>query len=142
MGANKDLKLLTEIGFSVTLRGLDANVDQIFDVVEREKPENAAGPIGRALQALVRRDLDTAIDILKTKGVTAAVAAKEAKSILALALKLAGRDAESHRVASEIAGDDSNAARFATKLAKASAGAEEDIHDHAPAPQFAQAVNA
>lgn len=141
MGANNDLKLLTEIGFSVTLRGLDSNVDPIFDVVEKEKPENAAGPIGRALQALVRRDLDTAIDILKTKGVTAAVAAKEAQSILALALKLAGRDHESRRVAAEIAGEDSNAAKFAAKLAKVGADDDED-ETPAPAPQFAQAVNA
>ena len=135
MGADKDLKLLTEIGFSVTLRGLEGNMDPIFAAVEQEKPENAAGPIGRALQALVKRDLDTAIDILKTKGITAAVAAKEAQSILALTLKLAGREAESRKVAAEIAGTDTNAARFAAKIAKA--GEEEEKTRQ---PQMAQAV--
>ncbi|MEL6477481.1 MAG: hypothetical protein AAFR17_09145 [Pseudomonadota bacterium] len=137
MGADKDLKLLTEIGFSVTLRGLGGNMDPIFAAIEQEKPENAAGPIGRALQALVKRDFETAIDILRTKGVNAAVAAKEAQSILALALKLSGREAESRKLAAEIAGTDTNAARFAARLAR-----KDEAEEDAPAPEMARAVNA
>lgn len=121
---NNDLKLLSEIGFSTTLRGLDVDADSIFEGLASERPDNAAGVIGKALRALVRRDFDAAIRMLQERGINAEVASDEARSVLALALKLAGRENEAVSTANTIKSKRSNAAQFADLVAKASAGSD------------------
>jgi thioredoxin-like negative regulator of GroEL len=112
-----DLQLLTEIALSAAARGYAERVEPIFAALALLRPDNAAAAIGRALSALARRDADTAIEILKRDGVRARVCAAEARALLAIALRMAGRDTEARALCRALAdGRDGPARKVALGL--------------------------
>lgn len=98
-----DLQLLAEIGLSAAARGMGMRAEPIFEALASLHPENAAAAIGRALTALARRDSDHAIEILKRDGIGAKVCAAEAQALLAIALTMAGRNAEARTICQTLA---------------------------------------
>ena len=93
-----DLQLLAEIGLSAAARGMAERAEPIFAALATFHPENAAAAIGRALGALARRDCDHAIEILQRDGIGAKICAAEAQALLAIALTMAGRNAEARSI--------------------------------------------
>jgi hypothetical protein len=112
-----DLQLLAEIGLSAAARGYGSRVEPIFAALAILRPDNAAAAIGRALDAIARRDCDAAIEILKSQGIRARICAAEAQALLAVALVAAGRNAEARAICrSLVAGKSGPARRVAEGL--------------------------
>ena len=98
----RDLKLLAEIGFSAAARGLGDLAKPIFAALKEYKPDHAAAAIGYATSAIVSRDFEAAVRVLKRDGVTATHAKTEAKAMLLIAMIMAGQKAEAGSLQQEL----------------------------------------
>ena len=116
IATDQELQLLTQIGYSAVIRGLVDESRPIFTALEICAPGNAAAAIGIALGSLIRGDLDRAIDKLKRDGINKAHSGDEAKAILMIALKLAGRHEEAAILKRDMAGVGGPARQLATML--------------------------
>ncbi len=113
-----DMKLLTEAGYSAILRNIDTDVTPIFEALVTWMPEQAAGTIGLALQALVAGDFARAdamlVDVIAGKLEGGA----EARAILALCRALQNDHASAGELARELEGQGGSAEAFATLLVR------------------------
>ncbi len=96
------VKLLYEIGLSAASRGFGEETKPIFDAFAVCFPDHAGSAIGYAMIALSKNDFDGAISVLKRDGITKSVCAYEAKGLLAVALNMAGREAEARDLQREL----------------------------------------
>lgn len=110
-----DMKLLVETGYSSIMRHTGAEIGPIFAALDVWLPDNTAGPVGQALELAVQGSFDEADDLL-TKAIAERPTGKgEAKAILAL-VKAMRRDMPAvEKIAAELEGQDTSAARM-TKL--------------------------
>ncbi|MEZ5824752.1 MAG: hypothetical protein R3C97_08445 [Geminicoccaceae bacterium] len=116
IATDEELQLLTQIGYSAVVRGLVDESRPIFDALAVCAPGNAASAIGIALGALIRGDLDRAIDTLRRDGIDKPRSGNEAKAILMIALQLAGRQEEAELLKRDMAGVSGPARQLATLL--------------------------
>lgn len=101
----EDTRLLTEIGFIALSAGLEGPAETIFRGIEAARPNQEAGPIGRALVHMARGELDPAITILRTLPPSDA-----ALGYLGLALARRGDGAEARAILQRVARTSSDAA--------------------------------
>lgn len=101
----EDTRLLTEIGFIALSAGLEGPAEKIFRGIEAARPNQEAGPIGRALVHMARGELDPAIAILR-----ALPPSDAALSYLGLALVRRGDGAEAKAILQRVARTSSDAA--------------------------------
>lgn len=111
-----DMKLLIEAGYSGVLRNIDTDVTPIFDAIDSWLPDNGAGSIGHALQALVAGDYARADDLLQAVIDDRPQGKPEARSILALCKALQNDDVGAERLARELQGEGGAAEEFARLL--------------------------
>src|SRR5262245_32868401 len=110
------VKTLMEIGILAAGRGLHEHARTIFEGLEAVRPTSEGPPIGKALIHMSRNEHDAAVGILR-EVLTRHPASLEAKMILGLSLKLAGRNAECGSIAKELDGTgDAKAKSFAAGL--------------------------
>lgn len=111
------LQLLAEIAFACTGRQIDAPVSAIYEALVLLRPNHAAGAIGLGLEAMLRRDPATAIEVLRRDGITRPRGREEAKAFLLLASKLAHDETAIRELAGELRrAESASAQRFAAYL--------------------------
>ncbi|NVK32343.1 MAG: hypothetical protein HWE20_15145 [Gammaproteobacteria bacterium] len=98
---SKHAYLLTEIGYAAAMLGEGKSVDPIFDLLMKELPNNAAGAIGKAINALSDNNADRAVEVLEQHGLGKEVSADEARAIHLLALFLGGRKDDAEALAQD-----------------------------------------
>jgi hypothetical protein len=109
-------RTLMEIGFMAAGCGLHEQARTIFDGLEAVRPTSEGPPIGRALIHLGRKEHDVAVGILRDV-VAGHPASLEAKMMLGIALKVAGRNAECSSVVRDLeASGDAKAKSVAAAL--------------------------
>lgn len=111
-----DMKLLTECGYSGVLRNIDTDLTPIFDALETWLPDQGAGPIGHALQAMVDGRFDEAEDRLAALIKSERSGRDEGRAILAMVHALKKDMPAAEQVASELEGQGGPAEGFATLL--------------------------
>jgi hypothetical protein len=105
-----------EVGLMAAGCGLHEHAWTIFEGLEAVRPTSEGPPIGKALIHLGRKEHDVAIGILRDV-LARHPASLEAKMMLGLALKVAGRNAECSSVVKELeASGDAKAKAFAAGL--------------------------
>jgi hypothetical protein len=110
------VKTLMEVGILATGCGLYEHARTIFEGIEAIRPASDGPPIGRALIHMSRKEHEVAIGILR-EVLAKHPASLEAKMMLGLALKLAGRNAECDGVVKDLDGSsDVRAKAFAAGL--------------------------
>jgi hypothetical protein len=102
------VKTLMELGILAVGCGLKEHAQTIFEGLEAVRPTSEGPPIGKALIHMSRNEHDAAVGILRNV-LTQHPASLEAKMLLGLTLKMAGRNAECGSVAKEL--DDSGDAK-------------------------------
>ena len=112
----EELKILTEIGYSAAARGMGDRARPIFEALAICMPDNAAAAIGYALLAIVQGDFNQAITVLERDGIGKRENADGAKSILLMALKLAGRELDAARLSRELSAAPGAVRSFAAAL--------------------------
>lgn len=112
----EELKILTEIGYSAAARGMGDRARPIFDALAVCLPDNAAAAIGYALLAIVDGEFNKAVEVLEKDGIRKKDNADGAKSILLMALKLAGRELEAARLSRELASAPTAVRNFAAAM--------------------------
>ncbi|MEM8693414.1 MAG: hypothetical protein AAGG57_16205 [Pseudomonadota bacterium] len=111
-----DMKLLTECGYSGILRNIDVTLTPIFEALEAWMPDQSAGPIGLALEAMVDGDYRSADDILTGLLTTKRNGRDEARAILAMCKALQKDTNSAEELASELEGQGGSAETFASLL--------------------------
>jgi thioredoxin-like negative regulator of GroEL len=107
------MKLLTECAYSGLLRDLDVDVTPIFEALDVWMPDQAAGPIGLALQAMVAGAYREADDILSAVARSRRDGRREAQAMLAMC-KLLQKDAGmAEALADDLRGQGGSAEAFA-----------------------------
>lgn len=101
--SDADLQLLTQIGFSAVIRGMDDEATIIFKALDAWAPSSAAAAIGFALSALLKGNFDRAISVLKSDGINKDSSGAEAKAVLLIALQLSGRLDEAESLKKDLA---------------------------------------
>lgn len=113
-----DMKLLTECGYSGILRNIDADLTPIFEALDIWMPDQSAGPIGLALQAMVDGDFRKADDILSALLSTRRKGRNEARAILAMCKALQKDTGSAEQLASDLRGTGGSAEAFATLMVR------------------------
>lgn len=111
-----DMKLLTECGYSGVLRAIDTDMTPIFDALEAWMPEQGAGAIGHALQAMVDGRLADAEARLVGLIASDRTGRNEARAILAMVHALKKDMVAAERLASDLEGQGGAAEAFAALL--------------------------
>lgn len=96
------VKLLMEIGYVAVGSGLSAEAAAIFAGVEAARPESELPAIGLAVSQMNSGRADEAVRTLRDKALVRKPDSQIAKSFLGLALKLAGFQADSRALLSEV----------------------------------------
>ncbi len=110
------LHALTEIGYASVIYGLAEKVGPIFDALTLLLPDNAAGPIGKAISDISTGNFNSAIDTLQNNGVNSDISGEEARAILLLSYYLAGRTSEAQQLANELMQQDGVGKNMAMSL--------------------------
>ena len=121
-----DMKLLTEAGYSALVRGIDTDVTPIFEALDTWMPEYAAGPIGLALQQMVRGDYEGADARLAGIRASGREGAEEATAMLAFCKALRDQLQEAEKLAEELKATGGHAEAFTHALLH---GGDEDYQD-------------
>ena len=108
-----DMRLLTECGYSALLRDLDVDVTPIFEALDVWMPSQAAGPIGLALQAMVRGEFAEADDTLTALTRSRREGRREAQAILAMCKALRKDAGAAEELAVALEGQGGSAEAFA-----------------------------
>lgn len=111
-----DMKLLTECGYSGVLRNIDVTLTPIFEALDTWMPDQSAGPIGLALEAMVAGDIPRADEILTGLQRSKRQGRAEAKAILALCKALQNDRAAAEGLADDLQGHGGNAEEFTRHL--------------------------
>jgi hypothetical protein len=110
------VRTLMEVGMLAAGCGLHEHARTIFEGLEAVRPTSEGPPIGKALIHMNRNEQDAAVGILRDV-LARHPASLEAKMMLGLALKMAGRNAECGSVIKELEGSgDAKAQSFAAGL--------------------------
>lgn len=112
----EDVRLLAEIGYMAAIRLPGFDGSPIFAALDVLRPNHSAAAIGRALQALARRDPQRAVEILERQGITRRDGHEDARGLLVLALSMAGEHERARRVADELAAFPGAAQRLARTI--------------------------
>ena len=99
-----DMKLLTEAGFSSTVRALDVDVTPIFQALNEWMPQYAAGDVGIAMWDMLTGQLASAETRLREVLASGREGRDEARSVLAMVKSMQNEDAEAQRLRQELAG--------------------------------------
>lgn len=97
-----ELRLLCQIAIAAIANRLDREAEPIIEALQVFAPHHAAASVCRALAQLQRGSLSGAIAELRQHGIRAKVARREAASLLALILRLAGRAEEAAEVEAQV----------------------------------------
>lgn len=111
-----DMKLLTEAGYSTTLRNTGVDVTPIFEALDTWMPEQSAGPIGLSLQALIAGDFEKADSILADVLASKRKGRNEARAILAMCKAIQKDMTAAEELADDLKGTGGSAEDFATLL--------------------------
>ncbi|WP_417796432.1 tetratricopeptide repeat protein [Terasakiella pusilla] len=112
-----DLKVLMEAGFLAANGGMTKQAQTIFEGVLAVRPESEYAYIGQAVTLLTSEKHDEAIKVLRDDALRINPDCLQAKMILAMTLKLAGRGSECDRVVDQLhRSGDSAAKEFANAL--------------------------
>lgn len=133
-----DMKLLTECGYSGIMRNIAADVAPIFEALETWMPDQAAGPIGIAMQSMVAGDFEVASERLTALIASDANGKAEARAILAMCKALQKDMPEAERLAGELKGQGGSAEVFATVLTSGSEASETRDDDQRPVTTAAE----
>jgi hypothetical protein len=116
------VQLLTEIGLMGAGHGCIAESEAIFEALMAVRPESELPVVGAAMARLGAGQPEEAVRLLRDKALKINPASDDARSMLGLALRLAGRSAESQAVLRELAetGSDPRAVSLARSLLSAS----------------------
>ena len=112
------VRLLTEIGLMGAGHGCAAEADAIFAALMAARPDSELPVVGAAMARLGAGQPEGAVALLRDKALKINPASDDARSVLGLALRLAGRAAESQAVLRELAetGRDPKAVSLARTL--------------------------
>ncbi|OED36070.1 hypothetical protein AB833_28720 [Chromatiales bacterium (ex Bugula neritina AB1)] len=88
---SKDLAFLTSLGFSKLAAGMFGESGSIFEIISRQLPDDAIGPIGLASIEICNGHYNRAITILQDGPIHAKVNAHEARKVLLNALIFSNR---------------------------------------------------
>lgn len=111
-----DMKLLTECGYSGILRNIDVNLTPIFEALDKWMPDQSAGPIGLALEAMVAGNYAEADQILTGVLGSKRQGRNEARAILAMCKALQHDAGAAEELASQLEGQGGSAEAFASLL--------------------------
>ena len=112
-----DLKILMEAGFLAANGGMTKHAQKIFEGVLAVRPDSEYAYIGQAVTLLAANQHDDAIKILRDEALRINPDCLQAKMILAMTLKMAGRGGECDRVVDQLHRSGDNAAKeFANSL--------------------------
>jgi thioredoxin-like negative regulator of GroEL len=111
-----DMKLLTECGYSGLLRNIDATLTPIFEALDTWMPDQAAGPIGLALEAMVAGDFRDADEKLSAIVDSDRIGRDEARAMLAMCKQLQKDTIAAESLASDLEGQGGSAEAFASLL--------------------------
>ena len=121
-----DMKLLTECGYSGILRNIDTTLTPIFEALDTWMPEQSAGPIGLALEAMVDGDFRKADEILTALLSTRRKGRNEARAILAMCKALQKDTNSAEQLAADLKGTGGSAEAFATLMVRNEAHGTQD----------------
>jgi predicted Zn-dependent protease len=115
------VRLLTEIGLMGAGHGCTADADAIFEALMAARPDSELPVVGAAMARLGAGQPEGAVQLLRDKALKINPASDDARSLLGLALRFAGRAAESQAVLRELAetGKDPKAVSLARSLLSA-----------------------
>lgn len=110
------VRTLMEVGMLAAVCGLHEHAQTIFEGLEAVRPTSEGPPIGKALIHMSRNEHEAAAGMLRDVSAKHP-ASLEAKMMLGLALRMAGRNAECSSVIKELeASGDAKAQSFAAGL--------------------------
>lgn len=132
-----DMKLLTECGFSGVLRNIDTDFAPIFEALEAWMPEQGAGGIGQAMQAMSDGRFDDAEDLLSRLIREKRAAKNEARAMLAMVNVLRKDMPAAEKLAEELDGQGGPAENFAKLLVDNSRAKEISQEDQGPVKETA-----
>lgn len=98
----EELALLCEIGILAVVKQRGQDARSIFELLDREQPDNAAGPIGLAMLDIELGDDQKAFSDLRQAIRNRARCVREAKAVLCILLMNFGRLAEAKLLKKEI----------------------------------------
>ena len=115
------LRLLSEIGYAAVHHGLGPRAAPIFTALAVLRPKNAAAGIGRGLAAMAAGQPEEAVRVLQQEALAVEPENRNARAMLGLALRFAGRNHDSRRVFEQLIAenDDDSSARLARELLNA-----------------------
>jgi thioredoxin-like negative regulator of GroEL len=111
-----DMKLLTEAGYSGILRNINVDLTPIFEALDAWMPDQSAGPIGLALQAMVAGDYAEADRLLTGIIKSKRQGRNEARAILAMCKALQKDTHAAEQLASDLEGQGGSAEAFVSLL--------------------------
>jgi Flp pilus assembly protein TadD len=112
------VRTLMEVGVAASCMGMYRQATEIFQGIAAVRPESDGPVIGLAIAHMNNRSPEEAIKVLRDHVLSKDPGNIEAKMILGVALKLAGRNAECDNVIKELnATGDDRAKAFAASLA-------------------------
>lgn len=100
--SDAELQLICQVAIAAIANRLDREAEPIIEALQVFAPHHAAASVCRALAQLQRGSLSGAIAELRQHGIRAKVARREAASLLALILRLAGRTDEASEVEAQV----------------------------------------
>lgn len=100
--SDAELRLICQVAVAAIANRLDREAEPIIEALQVFAPHHAAASVCRALAQLQRGSLAGAIAELRQHGIRAKVARREAASLLALILRLAGRAEEASEVEAQV----------------------------------------
>ncbi len=137
-----DMKLLIEAGYSGVLRNIETDVTPIFEALDIWLPDNGAGAVGLALQAMIAGEYDSAESILDKIVATKSEGISEAKAIKAMCRALQADMRAAEEIHAELEGEGSSAEALAELIVDETAHEKYEDNEEQNVPGSQEPVHA